>query len=529
MKKIIFLFLILLFIIPVVVNAKSMTAVEYIEKIASDNNADRTNINAIGNTGLAYDGTVDNNLRFIGANPNNYVDIGDRYKTDIYRGYADGYGWTNYRLYDSLESCNNAPEYNDNCMKSHSKGDIIYWRIIGVFYNVKDQNNKTFALLKLVRDESIGDFTWDSSPPNVNDGAGVNIWGQSDLMKILNKGYDNNIELTYIEHLDPNTNMYTYEEGTEKLVNNSLYYNSGKGNVIGFYSGNYDFYDVDFHSYGLSDTSKKMIKNVYWHTGSRSFYRDVSAYKYYELENSVDDINPEYSTWYGEIAIINASDYAFATNGGQEHNRNMCLNVDMNEWNYERSNSYDFYVDCYENNWMSPEEIESLSLLTVAGEYGSYEECHFGWGSVYSGYAGNVGAIKPSFFLDENVVIANGDGSKNNPYKLAIEENNSVELKKNTKKELNELFNDIGNDINWVVKDTSILKIENNTIIPLKVGVTEVTGEKDNIIYNLKVVITDDFFMNPKTSNNFIIIVIILFSIILFRYFMIKQNTKINH
>ena len=50
---------------------KSTTLVNYIYSLAG--NADDTSSAIIGDTGLAYDGTGDKNLRYVGANPNNYV------------------------------------------------------------------------------------------------------------------------------------------------------------------------------------------------------------------------------------------------------------------------------------------------------------------------------------------------------------------------------------------------------------------------------------------------------------------------
>ena len=89
------------------------------------------------------DNTVDENIRYYGSNPNNYV------------------------------SFNNE-----------------LWRIIGVFGNN----------VKLVRKDILGSLSWDSSEESVNAGAGINQWGEStyedgstyegaDLQVYLNKMY----------------------------------------------------------------------------------------------------------------------------------------------------------------------------------------------------------------------------------------------------------------------------------------------------------------------------------------------------
>ena len=82
--------------------------------------------------GLKKDNTPDQNIRYYGSNPNNYV------------------------------SFNNE-----------------LWRIIGVFGNN----------VKLIRSEKLGDLSWDSSESSVNNGYGVNEWSQADLKNYLNTMY----------------------------------------------------------------------------------------------------------------------------------------------------------------------------------------------------------------------------------------------------------------------------------------------------------------------------------------------------
>ena len=82
--------------------------------------------------GLKKDNTPDQNIRYYGSNPNNYV------------------------------------LFNNEL-----------WRIIGVFGNN----------VKLVRSESLASLSWDSSESSVNDGWGVNEWSQADLKNYLNTMY----------------------------------------------------------------------------------------------------------------------------------------------------------------------------------------------------------------------------------------------------------------------------------------------------------------------------------------------------
>ena len=95
---------------------------------------------------LAYDGTVDNNLRYIGADPNNYVYF-------------------------------NCSDYNN---PSNSTCEL--WRIIGIF-NENSHGISGEKLVKLIRSDSLGDTSWDS--------ANTNDWSTASLQTTLNGDYLN--------------------------------------------------------------------------------------------------------------------------------------------------------------------------------------------------------------------------------------------------------------------------------------------------------------------------------------------------
>ena len=95
---------------------------------------------------LAYDGTVDNNLRYIGADPNNYVYF-------------------------------NCSDYNN---PSNSICEL--WRIIGIF-NENSHGISGEKLVKLIRSDSLGDTSWDS--------ANTNDWSTASLQTTLNGDYLN--------------------------------------------------------------------------------------------------------------------------------------------------------------------------------------------------------------------------------------------------------------------------------------------------------------------------------------------------
>ena len=170
---------------------------------------------------LAYDETVDNNLRYIGANPNNYV------------------------------------KFNDEL-----------WRIIGVMNNIKDSNGNTGSHIKIIKNESIGDYYWSGSSSNTS-----NDWTQSTL-------------------------------NTETL--NGTYYN------------------------GLISEAKNMIANVVWSLGGISSSNTTSTF--YTAERGTTVYNGRPTKWTGRIGLMYPSDYGYATSGGSTTNRTTCLNTELFNW-----------------------------------------------------------------------------------------------------------------------------------------------------------------------------------------------------
>ena len=116
---------------------------------------------------LKFDGTADNNLRYVGADPNNYV------------------------------SFNNE-----------------LWRIIGVFNNIDDGTGTKEARLKIIRNEPYSEeMAWDID--NVND------WITASLQEELNENYLNSIQNPYQEMIgDAKWNLggsSTNDDGTANM------------------------------------------------------------------------------------------------------------------------------------------------------------------------------------------------------------------------------------------------------------------------------------------------------------------------
>ena len=310
---------------------------------------------------LAYDGTTDNNLRYVGKNPCNYVKV-----------------------------------------------DNEIWRIIGVMNNIDDGTGKKETRIKLIRNKSIGYYSWDSSESSVNGGWGVNEWSQADLMKLLNPGYES------------------------ESVGGSLYYNNSSGNC--YSDDNNKTTACDFTTTGIKTNLKNLVGNTLWHTGTNGTndWKSASnglASHFYSYERSSDngkmctsgyhcnDTVTRTTTWNGKIGLMYPSDYGYATSGGSTSNRTSCLNKELYDW---KSSSYS---DCKNNDWLY--NSSSWQWTVSPNVCSSAANCVF---YVYYGYvagssyiAFNAGSVRPSVYLISSTTILGGEGTLENPYELSVQ------------------------------------------------------------------------------------------------------------
>ena len=293
--------------------------------------------------GLEVDETTDKNLRYVGASPKNYL------------------------------------KFNDEI-----------WRIIGVFNNIttidEQENEKTESLVKIVRNDSLGNYSWDSSESSTNKGWGVNEWSQADLMYELN--------------CDGKSTKYCRDDITEGYLSNlttgtTTWYN-GSNNAK---NGTYDY------SKNIRSSSIDKVAKVRWNT-SRTKYK-ASALNSYNQERSTTLIStpsdnvPRTNTWDGKIALMYPSDYGYAsTDTTCRRNLYNCDNADSKA-----------------NNWLFNSAYQWTLSPYSGGAYNVF--------SVYSGgyvsgdIAGYTSGVRPVLFLKSDVVIAGGKGeSIENAYTL---------------------------------------------------------------------------------------------------------------
>ncbi len=308
------------------------------------------------------------NIRYAGADPANYV-------------------WFNCDDYNGITQENAVSE--KHCEK---------WRIIGVMKNVEKEDGLQEDLIKIVRADSIGNYSWDNK--NASTGAesayGKNDWTTAELMYLLNPNYGGH-----------QLNSVT--------ANNSLYWNSGNGKCSNS-SGNATT-NCDFTSTGLkgddSGPTKSMIESVKWNLGGLgSTYSSTGNPKvFYEAERGTTAYTGRPTTWIGKVGLIYPSDYGFATTGGTT-GRDACLAKEMYNWD-----SGQWKTDCANNSWLKP----GSTMWTIMPN-SDYSDFAFGVNS--GGFVGdnryvyNASGVRPSLYLSSKVKIAGegGNGSAAQPY-----------------------------------------------------------------------------------------------------------------
>ena len=296
----------------------------------------------LGGTTTDLDG---GNIRYYGASPNNYI------------------------------------YFNCSDYSNQTSSTCETWRIIGVF------NGK----LKLIRNESIGDYSWDNK--NTSTGAetnnGKNDWTTARLMKLLNP-----------------SDYYTVDSNDNNL-GQSLYYNSASGKC---YRGqNNATVDCDFTSTGIkNEETRNMIAETTYNLGG---WNSSSVYpnQIYEYERGTTVYTGRPTTpWTGKIALAYPSDYGYAAD------LNQCKQTLIN---YDNST-------CTSNNWMKA--ILGTSswgwLLTPYSSYSNDAWYVYSDGIVYYNnlaYAATGAVPVLSLSSELGIESGSGDGSSSNPYKLS--------------------------------------------------------------------------------------------------------------
>ena len=281
---------------------------------------------------LKFDNTTDNNLRYIGANPNNYVTFNNE-----------------------------------------------LWRIIGVFNNIDNGSGTKETRIKLIRDEPIGEYSWDNKPSGTGSSTssfGSNDWTDSTLKEVLNNG---------------------------------PYWNRTSGNCPSGSNG--ETTSCDFSTNGLTEEAKTMISDAVWNLGGSITYNSVTANVFYERERGTTVYSNRPTKWTGKIGLMYVSDYGYATSGGSTTNREACLNKELYNWS---SSS-----ECPNNDWLYKSGTNQWTLTPSAGS-SRLVFYVFSSGSLNTRNPHYPYGVSPALYLNSNVKISGGSGTEESPYTLSL-------------------------------------------------------------------------------------------------------------
>ena len=326
----------------------------------------------------------DNNIRYIGADPNNYVYF-------------------------------NCSDYSNQSDSTCEK-----WRIIGVFKNVTKSDGTKEDLVKIIRDDRLENqgFGWDEKETGVGTSKsiyGSNDWTDSQLMMMLNptdylkSGYtiDNNIVKD--------------SKGQAIYQNMGSYYNGTSGCQPAAVASGADFTctSIDFTSTGLkNDLTRNAIESVVWNLGGSSGssgIRDVTASMFYERERGTTVYSGHATNWTGKIGLMYPSDYGYATSGGSTTDRATCLAKEMYNWDGSdvsdcKTNDY-LYKSSYYQWTLVPYSSGANAVFYVdAGGYVSFSNANF-----------TSNSVRPAVFLKSNISITDvGIGTAESPFQLKV-------------------------------------------------------------------------------------------------------------
>ena len=290
------------------------------------------------------------------------------------------------------------------------------WRIIGVFNNVTKRDGSKENLVKIIRADSLGNYSWDYKKNGVGTSTtdyGSNDWSDSQLMMMLNptsylkSGYTNSSDII--------------SSGSQQLYSKmGSYYNGTKGcKPAAVASGaSFSCTEVDFTSTGLkNDTTRNAIEEVVWNLGGTGSYTLASnglASHFYGYERGTTVYTGRPTTWTGKIGLMYPSDYGYATSGGTTKDRAACLAKELSKWDSSE------FSDCKGNDYLLDTNNVQWTLAPDSAYAGYVFYVRSG------GYVRNVNAyynfvVRPALFLKSNIQIDKGTGEKSNPYTLKMQ------------------------------------------------------------------------------------------------------------
>ncbi len=244
------------------------------------------------------------------------------------------------------------------------------WRIIGVFTVENESGNKE-QLIKIIRNESIGNISWD----DYTDGSESNEWSTASLQGLLNGEYYNT----------EGSFNYTFKT-----------FSTSTGTTVTIPKG-------------LNAIARSQIAKVKWYLGGSRAFQNLGGPDYYNFERGAKTCATE-TTRCSEgrttsivqnVGIMYPSDYVYTYANGVD---DTCY-TDGYNCRYSNANAGWLFNDA--EQWtISPTADIKFYAFFVRNSYVGRDDACFTYG------------VRPVVFLNSKIAIVDGDGSQGNPYTL---------------------------------------------------------------------------------------------------------------
>ena len=284
--------------------------------------------------------------------------------------------------------------------KNYVKIGSELWRIIGSFNGITTK----LILNNYFTSGSFNEFAWDTSDSSTNGSAGVNEWSQADIMTTINNYYSGKPVMGYVH---------------ESIWNSGALYN-----------GKYTVADYIKPEPEIDEETGEVIEVEITCDGEICYYDEANSKLYaispnagydvdfaYNVEKSLDskgnlcldsssplcsDTVTRTSGWFGNVGLITASDYAYASTNPACHE------------NIRDSSSSNCAID----NWLHTGD--NYWTITPAAYYNSNSLVMYvhGGGYIAAQSASKKYRVRPVVNLRADVTIVTGTGTLEDPYIL---------------------------------------------------------------------------------------------------------------
>ena len=166
----------------------------------------------------------------------------------------------------------------------------------------------------------------------------------------------------------------------------------------------------DFYN-NFTSAAKNLMNQALWPRGGVTAKATASEIYISERNGTVVDSSLE-TSWTGNIALIYASDYAYATSGGSTRTRNDCLTTIQSS--IRGISKYD--SQCYANNWFY--KMFSLNSYTLSPT-GARDLVMTQYGLAGATIAADISSF-PVLYLKADVKKVSGSGTSSSPYQLSL-------------------------------------------------------------------------------------------------------------